>query len=121
MVFYDTLLARLSAYKVEVVLAHLLSHFKHQHMLKCIVAMFGLNLAGLSLMDGALDRCFCFADFHRTMAFVNAVAWIAQQENHGPDLFVSWTSCRVCFNTHDVKGLSLNDFICAAKVNALCA
>jgi 4a-hydroxytetrahydrobiopterin dehydratase len=55
------------------------------------------------------------------MAFVNAVAWIAQQEDHGPDLFVNWTTCRVRFNTHDVQGLSLNDFICAAKVNALSA
>ena len=44
---------------------------------------------------------------------------IAQQEDHGPDLFVNWTTCRVRFNTHDVQGLSLNDFICAAKVNEL--
>jgi 4a-hydroxytetrahydrobiopterin dehydratase len=74
-----------------------------------------------AVVDGALERCFTFADFHRTMAFVNAVAWIAQQEDHGPDLFVNWTTCRVRFNTHDVQGLSLNDFICAAKVNALSA
>jgi 4a-hydroxytetrahydrobiopterin dehydratase len=74
-----------------------------------------------AVVDGALERCFTFADFHRTMAFVNAVAWVAQQEDHGPDLFVNWTTCRVRFNTHDVQGLSLNDFICAAKVNALSA
>jgi 4a-hydroxytetrahydrobiopterin dehydratase len=74
-----------------------------------------------AVVDGALERCFTFADFHRTMAFVNAVAWIAQQEDHGPDLFVNWTTCRVRFNTHDVQGLSLNDFICAAKVDALIA
>ncbi|MGI9153387.1 MAG: 4a-hydroxytetrahydrobiopterin dehydratase [Rubrivivax sp.] len=74
-----------------------------------------------AVVDGALERTFGFTDFHRTMAFVNAVAWIAQQENHGPDLFVNWTSCRVRFNTHDVQGLSLNDFICAAKVDALIA
>jgi 4a-hydroxytetrahydrobiopterin dehydratase len=73
------------------------------------------------VVDGALERTFTFADFHRTMAFVNAVAWIAQQEDHGPDLFVNWTTCRVRFNTHDVRGLSLNDFICAAKVDALIA
>ena len=72
-----------------------------------------------AVVDGALERCFTFADFHRTMAFVNAVAWIAQQEDHGPDLFVNWTTCRVRFNTHDVQGLSQNDFICAAKVNEL--
>ena len=74
-----------------------------------------------AVVDGALERSFSFADFQRTMAFVNAVAWIAQQEDHGPDLFVNWTTCRVRFNTHDVQGLSLNDFICAAKVDALIA
>ena len=77
------------------------------------------QVPGWALVDGALERCFSFADFRRTMAFVNAVAWIAQQEDHGPDLFVNWTTCRVRFNTHDVQGLSLNDFICAAKVNEL--
>jgi 4a-hydroxytetrahydrobiopterin dehydratase len=74
-----------------------------------------------AVVDGALERSFRFAAFQRTMAFVNAVAWIAQQEDHGPDLFVNWTTCRVRFNTHDVQGLSLNDFICAAKVDALLA
>lgn len=74
-----------------------------------------------AVVDGALERSFCFADFRHTMAFVNAVAWIAQQEDHGPDLFVNWTTCRVRFNTHDVQGLSINDFICAAKVDALLA
>ncbi len=74
-----------------------------------------------TVMDGALERSFRFANFQRTMAFANAVAWVAQQEDHGPDLFVNWTTCRVRFNTHDVQGLSLNDFICAAKVDALIA
>jgi 4a-hydroxytetrahydrobiopterin dehydratase len=74
-----------------------------------------------AVVDGALERSFHFADFHHTMGFVNAVAWIAQQADHGPDLFVNWTTCRVRFNTHDVNGLSLNDFICAAKVDALFA
>lgn len=74
-----------------------------------------------TVVDGALERAFSFTDFQHTMAFVNAVAWIAQHEDHGPDLFVNWTTCRVRFNTHDVQGLSLNDFICAAKVDALLA
>ena len=77
------------------------------------------QVPGWALVDGALERSFNFADFHHTMAFVNAVAWIAQQQDHGPDLAVTWTTCRVRFNTHDVGGLSLNDFICAAKVDAL--
>ena len=79
------------------------------------------QVPGWAVVEGSLERAFHFADFLRTMAFVNAVAWIAQQEDHGPDLMVSWTTCRVRFNTHDVNGLSLNDFICAAKVDALTA
>jgi 4a-hydroxytetrahydrobiopterin dehydratase len=79
------------------------------------------QVPGWAVVEGSLERSFHFADFHRTMAFVNAVAWIAQQEDHGPDLMVNWTTCRVRFNTHDVNGLSLNDFICAAKVDALTA
>ena len=70
--------------------------------------------------DGlALTRDFRFADFHSTMAFVNAVAWIAHVEDHHPDLEVGYGHCRVTFSTHSVGGLSENDFICAAKVDAL--
>jgi 4a-hydroxytetrahydrobiopterin dehydratase len=68
---------------------------------------------------GAITKTFGFPDYHRTMAFVNAVAWIAHVEDHHPDLAVSWGRCTVRWNTHDVGGLSVNDFICAAKVDAL--
>ena len=68
---------------------------------------------------GTLSRDFPFADFHRTMAFVNAVAWIAHVEDHHPDLEVGYGHCRVTFSTHSVGGLSDNDFICAAKIDAL--
>lgn len=60
-----------------------------------------------------------FDDYHRTMAFVNAVAWIAHQQDHHPDLEVGYDHCGVFFSTHDVGGLSKNDMICAAKVDAL--
>jgi 4a-hydroxytetrahydrobiopterin dehydratase len=53
------------------------------------------------------------------MAFVNAVAWIAHQENHHPDLTLGFKTCRVRYRTHAIKGISENDFICAAKVEAL--
>jgi 4a-hydroxytetrahydrobiopterin dehydratase len=53
------------------------------------------------------------------MGFVNAVAWIANNENHHPDMEVGWGHCLVRFSTHAIKGLSENDFICAAKVDAL--
>ena len=67
----------------------------------------------------ALTREFRFANFHATMAFVNAVAWIAHVEDHHPDLGIGYGHCRVTWSTHSVGGLSENDFICAAKVDAL--
>lgn len=66
-----------------------------------------------------LTRDFRFDHFHATMAFVNAVAWIAHGEDHHPDLEVGYGHCRVTFSTHSVGGLSENDFICAAKIDAL--
>ncbi|MBP9743565.1 MAG: 4a-hydroxytetrahydrobiopterin dehydratase [Burkholderiales bacterium] len=66
-----------------------------------------------------IKRKFEFKSFYKTMAFVNAVAWIANQENHHPDLEVSYNFCLVKFTTHAINGLSDNDFICAAKVDQL--
>jgi 4a-hydroxytetrahydrobiopterin dehydratase len=74
---------------------------------------------GLAPDGHALRREFRFADFHRTMSFVNAVAWIANQEDHHPDLEIGYDYCRMNFSTHSIGGLSENDFICAAKVDAL--
>lgn len=77
------------------------------------------GLRGWSLVDGMLEKRFAFADYHRTMAFVNGLAWIAHQQDHHPDLQVSYNACTVRFSTHAVGGLTLNDFICAAKVDAM--
>ncbi len=74
---------------------------------------------GWALVDGAIQKRFEFADYHRTLAFVNALAWVAHREDHHPDLLVSYSRCTVRFNTHSVGGISVNDFICAAKVDAL--
>jgi 4a-hydroxytetrahydrobiopterin dehydratase len=74
---------------------------------------------GWALVDGAIQKRFDFADYHRTMAFVNAVAWVAHGEDHHPDLLVSYNRCTVRYNTHSVGGISINDFICAAKLDAL--
>lgn len=63
----------------------------------------------------ALRREFAFADYYRTMAFVNAIAFLAHAEDHHPDLGVHYNRCVVRFSTHDVGGISDNDFICAAK------
>jgi 4a-hydroxytetrahydrobiopterin dehydratase len=60
-----------------------------------------------------------FADFYETIAFVNALAYIVNQEDHHPDLTVSYNKCSVAFTTHDAGGLTENDFICAARINAL--
>lgn len=65
---------------------------------------------------GGIRKEFRFADYFRTMAFVNAVASIAHREDHHPDLDVHYDRCSVHYSTHDVGGLSLNDFICAARV-----
>lgn len=70
--------------------------------------------------DGrALVKAFPFKDYYQTMAFVNALAYVAHREDHHPDLSVHYDRCVVRFSTHDVGGLSENDFICAAKTDAL--
>ena len=74
---------------------------------------------GWKLIEGALEKTFPFANYHETMAFVNALAWVAHREDHHPDLAVSYGRCTVRFNTHDVNGISASDFFCAAAVDAL--
>jgi len=66
-----------------------------------------------------ISRRFEFKGFYKTMAFVNAVAWIANQENHHPDMEVGYNYCLVKYTTHAIDGLSKNDFICAAKIDGL--
>jgi len=85
-----------------------------------ITAMLG-RLEGWEYAAGRISRTFRFKGWGQTMAFVNAVAWVAHRENHHPDLEVSYNACRVSYTTHAIGGLSENDFICAAKVDALLA
>jgi 4a-hydroxytetrahydrobiopterin dehydratase len=66
-----------------------------------------------------ISKEYSFKDFYETIAFVNALAYIANQEDHHPHLAVSFDKCEVSFSTHDAGGLTENDFICAARVNAL--
>jgi 4a-hydroxytetrahydrobiopterin dehydratase len=66
-----------------------------------------------------INRGFKFKNFYHTMSFVNAVAYIANREDHHPDLQVGYDYCRIEYSTHAIKGLSINDFICAAKIDAL--
>lgn len=66
-----------------------------------------------------ISRDFTFKNYYQTMAFVNAIAWMAHRENHHPDLEVGYNHCLVRYSTHALDGLSMNDFICAAKVDSL--
>ena len=83
------------------------------------------ELAGWKLTgdgpDVAIEKTYAFANYHETMAFVNAVAFIAHTQDHHPDLSVHYNRCVVRYATHDVKGLSATDFDCAARVDALLA
>ncbi len=66
-----------------------------------------------------ISRTYQFKNYYETMAFVNALAWIAHREDHHPDIEVGYKRCHVRYSTHAVGGLSHNDFICAAKINRL--
>lgn len=77
------------------------------------------GLPGWEHVDDRLERTFRFADYERTIAFVNAVAALAQREDHHPDLGVHYDRCVVAWSTHSAGGVTLNDCICAAKVEAI--
>lgn len=66
-----------------------------------------------------IERSFRFKNYYQTIAFVNALAWIAHHQDHHPDLEVGYNRCVIHFSTHSVGGLSENDFICAARIDAL--
>lgn len=80
----------------------------------------GWKLSG----DGAgvaIEKTFQFADYHETIAFVNALAFVAHTLDHHPDLSVHYQRCVVRFSTHVVQGISETDFECAARADALLA
>lgn len=74
---------------------------------------------GLDGEGKAISKVFHFKGYHETMGFANAVAWIAYREDHHPVMEVGYRQCRVRYTTNAIGGLSENDFICAAKVDAL--
>jgi len=77
------------------------------------------QLDGWTLSGSAITKTFRVRDYHQTTAFVNATAWVSHREDHHPDLAVGYNECRVTYTTHAIGGLSDNDFICAAKIDAL--
>ena len=85
-----------------------------QALLEALHADWASDAAG-----GSISRTFGFGNYYQTMAFVNALAWIAHAEDHHPEIEVGYNRCVVRYNTHSIGGLSENDFICAAKIDAL--
>ena len=77
------------------------------------------QLSGWEHANGRIAKSFSFKDHYQAMAFVNAAAWISHREDHHPDITVGYNQCRVEYWTHAIKGLSENDFICAAKLDKL--
>ena len=80
-------------------------------------------LSDWAIDDGKLVRLFRFSDYHQTLAFVNTIAEMIHKEDHHPELIVGYNRCEVRYDTHSVNegkgGLSANDFICAAKIDAV--
>lgn len=73
----------------------------------------------ISSESNYISKNFTFKNYYETIAFVNSVAWIAHQQDHHPDLHVTYNQCKTTYCTHSVGGLSRNDFICAARINQL--
>lgn len=72
--------------------------------------------------DGdTISKTYRFTNYHETLAFVNATAWISHREDHHPDIVLGYNQCKVVYTTHSVGGLSINDFVCATKIDALFA
>ncbi len=77
------------------------------------------DVPGWELKDGEIERTFQFGNYDETLSFVNSAASIAKLEDHHPQIDFGYKTCKVRYTTHAVKGLSENDFICAAKINEL--
>ena len=77
------------------------------------------GLAGWAMDGGMISKTYKFKNYYETMAFLNAAAWVSHREDHHPDMLVGWGECKVSYVTHAINGLSENDFICAAKLDAL--
>jgi 4a-hydroxytetrahydrobiopterin dehydratase len=77
------------------------------------------SLPGWARVGNEIRKTFPFKNYHETMAFVNASAWVSHQQDHHPDMSVHYNRCVVAYSTHDAGGITLNDFICAAKLEKL--
>lgn len=66
-----------------------------------------------------IEKEFSFKDYYHTMAFVNAVAWIANRQDHHPDMEVGYNRCNVIYSTHSAGGITAKDMEAAARIEAL--
>ena len=82
-------------------------------------AVFLKQLEGWRLKDKQISKTYTFKNYYQTMAFVNATAWISNQEDHNTEMIVGYNRCEITYTTHAIGGLSENDFICAAKIDQL--
>ena len=109
-----------------------MSHLSEKHCVPCEGGVAPLTRAEAEALRGRISaawqldtegknlrREYRFVDFYRTMSFVNALAHVANIEDHHPDLEVGYDYCRVRYSTHSIGGLSENDFICAARIDAI--
>lgn len=88
-----------------------MSEIQIGHMLK--------GVEGWAYSDGMIRKTYHFKNYYQTLAFVNATAWISHREDHHPDIVVGYNKCDVAYMTHAINGICENDFICAAKLDAL--
>ena len=93
-----------------------LTREQSEELMRALHADWMLSKDGLEIA-----RVFEFPAYSRTLAFANAVAWIAVSEGHHPVLTIEYGRCAVSYTTHAIDGLSDNDFICAAKIDRLAA
>jgi 4a-hydroxytetrahydrobiopterin dehydratase len=77
------------------------------------------NVPGWTIANNELTRTFKFKNYHQSMAFVNATAWISHQADHHPDIDLGYDTVKMRYSTHSAGGLTESDFQCAARVNGL--
>jgi 4a-hydroxytetrahydrobiopterin dehydratase len=73
----------------------------------------------VTLDYASIHKTFAFKNYHQTVSFVNAVSWVAHKEDHHPEICFGYNQCKITLKTHSIKGISQNDMIMAAKINAL--
>jgi 4a-hydroxytetrahydrobiopterin dehydratase len=77
------------------------------------------KVSGWTIENNELTRTFKFKNYHESMAFVNATAWVSHHQDHHPDIDLGYNTVKMRYSTHSVGGLSENDFVCAAQINEL--